>query len=175
MRLIAQILAGLGRATQGLSQEPTTEGQITVPPVLQPVIAVPLEWVPQIVDTNANQRTSCGNAIVIQVANGAQTGLSVMTLGRGLWRLNIDADYSSNYDGGAAITGFVRLIDPGGLFLTQMLAFQAATGAFQHDHHDLIADFLLPSDGWVLQGFLAGNGVGQSHRVVVSVVAMKFI
>ena len=104
-------------------------------------------------------------------ASQAETTVTVLTLGRGLWRIMITLMYHADYTAIPGTTGGVVVLqDPlpvgGGLMRFPPIAnvSQLATLTFEG---------LFPIDSWVIRRIQGATGVGQTSRIQVEGFALR--
>lgn len=170
MKVESFILGELGQAVERAIPE-LDDTQLSVPNVLLPLLETP-----RAVDlgTDTTLRSSGMRTMLSRVLNGADSIQPFVTLTKGIWRLNIEQAYSSNYQstGNNDGDGFLRMqLD--GSFTIECAGFYAHTSPGSQ----------VRSTTWVLNvrgnlvidQFLRGNGVGQEHRLYTVLLANKML
>lgn len=170
MRIESFILGELGQASERAVPD-LDDTNLRVPATLVPTVECP-----RAVDlgTDTTLRSSAMRTMVSRVLNGADSIQPFVTLTKGIWRINLEQNYSSNYQSTGATDGdgFLRMTLDGS-FTIELAGFYAHTSPGSQ----------VRSTTWVLNvrgnlvidQFLRGNGVGQEHRLYTVLLASKML
>ena len=170
MKVESFILGEIGQAAER-AQPDLDDTNLVIPNVLLPNVEAP-----RAVDlgTDTTLRSSGMRALLSRVVNGADSIQPFVTLTKGLWRVNIDQTYSSNYQSTGANDGdgFLRMTLDGS-FTIELAGFYAHTSPGSQVRS---TTWMLNVRGnLVIDQFLRTNGVGQEHRLYTVLLASKML
>jgi hypothetical protein len=146
------------------------ETEITVPPALQPVIA--LRNTLRTLNPAGTDLQSSSFAVEFNflVANGGAQTVNFATIDAGAWELDIQVCYSSNYLSGVA--GFDLQFSLAGSNANWFRIRTEQAGCTVVVNRTLRVQFAGQS---VFTGILGANGVGNSHRAHIQILASRLI
>lgn len=174
MRLASPLLFDLARAVevQGIG---AGERTLDIPPGVLPVAVIPLAQLDTLLFNVLDvQRSSFFQHAGVIRTNQAESIVGVATFGQGLWRMDLEVWYASNFDAfTAAGNGFTVYLGASATSLRHLLRGEPKVGDVQHLRLGFAA--LLPDDGWVMQLGHFTTGVGQTGHVKLSLWASKLL
>jgi len=170
MNVESFILGELGQAAERASPE-LDDTNLRVPNTLVPTVEAP-----RAVDlgTDVILRSSALRTSQMRVLNGPDSIQPFVTLTKGIWRINLEQAYSSNYQSTGATDGdaFVRMTLDGS-FTIELAGFYAATSPASQVRSTTWT--LNVRGNLVIDQFLRGNGAGQEHRLYTVLLASKML
>jgi len=170
MNVESFILGELGQAAERAIPE-LDDTNLRVPNTLVPTVEAP-----RAVDlgTDVILRSSAMRAIVSRVLNGVDSIQPFVTLTKGIWRINLEQSYSSNYQSTGATDGdgFLRMTLDGS-FTIELAGFYAHTSPGSQVRSTTWT--LNVRGNLVIDQFLRGNTVGQEHRLYTVLLASKML
>lgn len=169
MKLSTSLLMSLASAVRR-STSGSFETEFTIPPVISPVIALRdvLRVSNPLVATDI-QQSSFHVEFDNFVTNGVQINQQIAAFGPGVWELNFNFSYSSNYNSTNAGFGLVLITSGVAVSLAREQICMTAGGIVSYAR---TLQLTLDKDS-ILQYVLNGNGVGQTHRASVLLEASK--
>lgn len=170
MKIESFLLGEIGQSTDRAVPE-MDDTTLDVPNVVLPVVMSARAFD---IGNTAVLNNSGMRFVTSRVLNGVDSIATFVTLTKGLWRLQFDQAYSSNYQstGATAGDGFLRFTLDNG-FSLEWAGFYAHTSPGSQ-----VRSFRLDLNvrgNLVIDQFLRGNGVGQEHRLYTALLANKML
>lgn len=172
MKITSNLLGTLGAAIKRSVVEPH-ETDLTIPPIVAPEIEIP-EVLRAFGTSSVFGPTTLLNSVGGSITNGVATSSNIFALEPGLWRLQINICYGSNYSSNSTQGCRVQLLQAGGTIfsnLANLFCTPTAGGVLTVFLNEVMALDQFTQ----CQVTLGTNGVGQTHEFTVSALASKLL